>query len=699
MPVENRLTDGFPRGSINPIVQPPSAGPTGGINSKWIREVDFSTLKKLIIVDNPLLKDRFGEIKYRVGTFFPEGAAGTILTGPTIHAMLKLYHVDMLNEERAAKGQAPLDNEEILRVLSDAVDLIMDNSAVYIRPNVRDMSRTFRADAYIRKLGVPRHLVRFIEIRKAEARNAVKSRGESWRAQEIPKSAEEIREFIIASRITLGTRAVYYFSHATGIKYMTFSQFAEIGRLPAPDVRACLSEIKELSGQKSEDGTAIISFFKSEGFGNYNFEIFDFDDADDGQVIKHYNALKLSFFHSTKQGFTEDNLDDPVWLAAMFERLMGRGGAEKTELEEEALGLSREFHSRVAWLPGGTVTGGRLVPDEVFDPGHQYPDDSAQRLLDRRVIAMAENFIKDVPDIEYINIGRVESSLSKRRSRKIIMPGRRAVYVAVYKARGSAEESVKFIRFQKSDVSYFLDMGYDIAGAENAAALYGASVIRRFEACRRLGLNSLPTEIKSIREVYYGANLKYRGFEITSGYFLRDYAFGYATDKIPPRKYRSADFTGAFGTLLGRAAAASIILGRLHEGEVLFDDGDEVVLLDSGGVPADIVVTDITSAFNDVEIPLAEFAGDFALPISSRTGSVPDIELFKTRYIGEFSRRFSEIRDDYMRNKDAYLGMFRDDDHDADFYGRWTSSLERLENTDVDELVEIMEKFSSSPGS
>jgi hypothetical protein len=661
--------------------------------------VDFSTLKKLIVVDNPLLKDRFGEIKYRVGTYFTGDDGGKILTGPTIHAMLKLYYIDLLNEERAAAGQDPLGHEDTLRILSNAVDLIMDNSAVYIRPNLRDMSLTFRADARIRELGVPRHLVRFIDVRKSSARNAVKARGESWRAQEIPKTADEIRAFIINSRITLGTRAVYYFSHATGMKYLTCGGFAEIGRLSPAEARACLSEIKELSGQKTEDGSALIRFFRTSGFGNYNFELHDFDNADDAQLMKHYNTLKLSFFHSTEPGFTEDNLDDPVWQAAMFECLLGQeSGGEKNSLEEEVLGLSREFHSRVAWLPGGTVREGRLIVDEVFTDRDTAADENMKRVLDPRVIAIMENFLRDDPGIEYINIGRVESSLSKRRSRKILMPGRRSVYVAAYRSRGAGEDSVKFIRFQKSDVSYFLDMGYEIGEAESAAAEYGASVIRRFEACRRLGLNILPTEIKSIREKYDGVNLKYRGAEINSGYFLRDYAFGHATDKIPPGLYESAEFTRSLGTLLGRAAASSIILGRLHEGEVLFDDGDEVVLLDAGGMPVDLVVSDITSAFNDVEIPLAEFAGDFALPVTSRAAVVPDIEAFKQCYIGEFSRRFAGIRNDYLRDKDRYLAMFADADSDAGFHEKWTRSLARLEAARVDELVAIMEEFSSAPG-
>ncbi len=658
----------------------------------------YDNLNKLIIVNNPLLRDKYGETKYRVGTFFPEGESGKILSGPTIHAMLKLYHVDALNEERAAKGLGPLSHEETLDILSGAVDLIMDNSTVFIRPNARDIGLAFRADAFLRKLGVPKHQVRFINVRKDEARNAVKTRGESWRAQVIPKTAEEIRDFIISSRITLGTGAMYYFSHETGTKYMTCGQFTEIGKLSAAEIRACLFEIKDLSGQKTEDGTPVVGFFKTSGFGNYNFELMDFKTASDARVFKQYNSLKMSFIHTTEKGFTEDNLDDPLWQSAMLECLVEKEGKPASEkLEEEILGLSREFHSRVAWLPGGVIQEGRLVPDEIFDSGEWVHDESVKRILDRRVPAIIENFLGDNPGIEYINIGRVESSLSTRKSRLIIMPGRRSVYMAVYKTRDSAGETVRFMRFQKKDVSYFLDMGYDIDQAEEAAALYGASVIRRFEACRHLGLNSLPTEIKNIRESYTGANLKYRGAVINSGYFVRDYAFGYATDKIPAGLYESTEFTGALATLLGRAAASSIILGRLHEGEILFDDGDEVVLLDERGAPSDIVITDITSAFNDVEMPLAEFAGDFTLPIRSRREIVPDIEKFRELYINEFARRFTEIRDDFRTRREEYIRMFPPDESDAGFYERWISTLKRLDETDVDELVSIMEDFTRNP--
>ncbi|MBN1531967.1 MAG: hypothetical protein JXA20_04835 [Spirochaetes bacterium] len=657
--------------------------------------MDFSSLEKFIVTDNPLLRDQYGEIKYRVGTFFPEGDGGRILTGPTIHAILKLYYIQVLNGERAARGQGPLDPEQSLQARFDAVDLIMNDAMVYIRPHTGDMDLTFRAEAYVRRLGVPRHLIRFIDVRKAEARSAINRRGERWRAQEMPKTDEDIREFITSSRITLGTRAVYYFSHATGTKYMTYHQFSEIGRLPAAEMLPCLLELRELSEQKAPDGSALLVFFRTSGFGSFNLELCDLHQADEGQVMKQYSALKRSFQHSTEEGFAEDNLDDPVWKGAMVDALLGpENGRDRDQLEEEALGLSREFRSRVAWLPGGTVRNGLLEPDEVFDSADAAADDMAKRLLDRRVIGIIRNFLQDIPDLQYINVGRVESSMSRRKSRNIVMPGIRLVYVAVYRSRAEERDSVGFIRFQKKDVSYFLDMGYDLDEAERAAAAYGASVMRRIEACRRLRLNVIPTEMKRIRETYRGVNLRYRGSEISSGYFLRGYAFGYATDKIPSRLYQSAEFAGALATLLGRAAASSIILGRLHDGEILFDDGDEVLLLDERKMPADIVVTDITSAFSDVEMPLAEFAGDFVFPVISRTGLVPDADDFKRHYIDEFSRRFGEIRNDYIRNRDAYLGLFSSGDADADFCRQWTGSLRRLEETDVRELAEIMENFS-----
>ena len=65
---------------------------------------------------------------------------------------------------------------------------------------------------------------------------------------------------------------------------------------------------------------------------------------------------------------------------------------------------------------------------------------------------------------------------------------------------------------------------------------------------------------------------------IWSTYFQRDYIRGIASDKIPACRFEDPAYALQFARLLGRAAAPNMIVGRCDlNGQVLFDDGDEVV--------------------------------------------------------------------------------------------------------------------------
>jgi hypothetical protein len=140
------------------------------------------------------------------------------------------------------------------------------------------------------------------------------------------------------------------------------------------------------------------------------------------------------------------------------------------------------------------------------------------------------------------------------------------------------------------------------------------------------------------------------------------------------------------------AAAPNIIVGRCDlGGQPLFDDGDEVLIEDSAGVPADIVVADHTGTFNDYLSPLRNFAAEYAKPINRRIGHVPDRREFVEAYFDGFLGRFSRIQDDYRRRRKAFdtLFKYRPRNEAGSFAYRWERALARLDGTDPRELAHL----------
>ena len=65
-------------------------------------------------------------------------------------------------------------------------------------------------------------------------------------------------------------------------------------------------------------------------------------------------------------------------------------------------------------------------------------------------------------------------------------------------------------------------------------------------------------------------------------------------------KFASDAYSKAFARLLGQAATSNWIVGRCQlSGQVIFDDGDEVILEDAAGMPSEIIVADHTGTFTD----------------------------------------------------------------------------------------------------
>ena len=165
------------------------------------------------------------------------------------------------------------------------------------------------------------------------------------------------------------------------------------------------------------------------------------------------------------------------------------------------------------------------LPDKAAAAG----DAELTALCDDKPQKFIVNFIREYGDIEYVNIGRVTGSLSRRPT----FSGRRGVYIAVVRLRDSDCEMVKIIRMQKYAVREYLNEGRSLLDAILQSEEYTEYILDRRLGCRQLGMN-LPvrTVARRLSETYTFPDGGSR--VIYSPYFERDYISGIATDKTPP---------------------------------------------------------------------------------------------------------------------------------------------------------------------
>ena len=172
--------------------------------------------------------------------------------------------------------------------------------------------------------------------------------------------------------------------------------------------------------------------------------------------------------------------------------------------------------------------------------------------------------MREYGDLDYVNVGRVVNRLSRRPQFR----GRRDVYIAEIRPRGSKEEIVSIIRMQKWGVREHLDKGKSLLQAMFESEEYTEYVLDRRFACCQLGMN-LPIRVtaRKIAEKYVSQRTGSEGITIWSAYFERAYIRGIATDKMPHHRFVNEAFAMKFARLMGMAAAANIIGALRHRGE------------------------------------------------------------------------------------------------------------------------------------
>lgn len=647
-----------------------------------------------IIGEHPLVKDASGAITSKIATLFP--ASRQLITLPGVHATQRLAWLEMLKAQRLAADEAPLTAQEEDAALEAAVDLIVEGGCILIRPDPDNMPLAFAADELLQTL-VPKRDIRFLFLRNPSVRDAIKRRGECWRINPLPLSSEEMQQMIVSSRMGIGGRAIYYYNKARGQRLLTYQEFCGLGELPDAQLRQHLIEIQQYAVATNRLGTREIGFFMSEGlFGAADLASCELASMPDGELRTAYQSLRDRFRQAVKPQFRRDDVEDAEWRQAMFAGLM----AEQDEMipEETLLGLSSEFFMQIEWLPGGRIEDGELILDPVLEEaGSGHEEAGRSPAVDTKARGFIFNFIREHGNLEYINIGRVKHSLSQR----VGALGRRDVYIAQLKRRDSGREIVRIIRMQKWGIREHLDGGKSLLDAIVEAEEYTEYIMDRRLGCRQLGMH-LPdwTIAKRISERYAANQKELRGRQIWSCYFERDYIRGIATDKLPRWKLENPEFALRLGRLLGRAAAANLVVGRCDvRGRVIFADGDEIVIEDSAGMPCDIIVADHTGTFSDYRGEFKDQAEAYADAVNRHLAVVPDPRAFAEAFLAALEERFSAIQKEYRRRQRAFDTLFkhRPWDEGGSFAFRWQQVLARLDRADAHEIAKAIRAHVTMP--
>lgn len=419
--------------------------------------------------------------------------------------------------------------------------------------------------------------------------------------------------------------------------------------------------------------------------------------ADDEEALRaeHRRLCGLFEEHVLPHLRTDDFALEEWWLE-MYDALYPLEEYAADTLEW--LGLAAEFRKHVKWLPGGRLKRGHLDFDPIFDNLSGAELAELERQENRRGRAIILNFVRDYGDLEHINVGWINESLSRAHRPE---RGRRDVYVVAIKRASEDHEQVHMLRMQKWDVTFRLDQGKSPETAMFETEEYTEYTQDRYLGCRRLGMNLFgPVRIGKISEQYHGKQKKLDGTPIWTHYFERPYVRGIVSDKLTKDHWSRPGYAERFAQLLGQAAASNLIVGRgdgraegIADEEliVFFDDGDEVVVERDGTIES-LVVLHHTGSFWHFQEPLCRYAPAYARPVIRRWDDLPDPTAFARIYLDAMIERFTDIQREYREDRHAFEHLFhlRQPRDEGNFAHRWQCVLKRLEETDPAALKEAL---------
>lgn len=631
----------------------------------------------------PFSRDAEGRLETRIGTVFLRTPGLVTLRG--IHATQRLAWISELNRRRQSKGLPPLTQQEEEAEIAESVDLLFDEHYALIRPDPKNMPLAIRGDELL-QTAVSKRRIRYLNIQNKLVRDALRRRGEAWRMAPVPLYEEEIRTLIEESRVGIGGRAIYYYNHLTGTRFLTLGTFRSLGALPDDELRTLLSEIQKNLQGHNRFANPEVDFLPRGALSPNVFVGPNFGEISDAELRSTYAKLLAAFEAAVKDPcLRRDDVDNPDWRKALSSVLIHANN--ETGVSAVVEGLSPEFFMQIEWLPGGRVEEGELFFDPIFSEADAHPEDERlARLCDHRARAILFNYLREYSRIEYVNIGRTRRSLSGRQGQ-----GPRAfVYIVEMKERHRNEPQVKIIRIQRWTAASHLAAGRPLLEAMVEAEDYTDYVMDRRLGARQLGMH-LPARMtpRTFRESVKDRDG--RVHNVWTGYFERDYISGRATDKIPEALYTSEAFCIAFCRLLGQAAAPNIIVGRatVEGGRTIFDDGDEVITFNAFDLPERLILSEPTGAFVNYDRPYADTLCDYAAAMNRRKALFPNFEAAAQTFVNAFEDELTRIQRLYREQRVGFDTLFRDRPMDVNgsIAYRWSCVLRRLDAVNAHALA------------
>jgi len=638
------------------------------------------------ILGEPIFaRDETGRLKSRIGTVFLRTPG--IVTQTGIHATQRLAWIKELNRERAAAGVPKLTNEEIDGEMTRSVDLLFDDQFVLIRPDPYSMDLAFEADELLQTL-VSKRKIRFLNTQNERVRNALCARGENWRMSRIPCSPEELNRMIATARVAIDGMPIYFYNPSTGTRFLTLETFSWLASLSDDLFRAHLREIAKHCGLRNRFGHPEIDIFPPAcAFTRQAFEALNVEGLKIDALRSAYQKLCDTFRLAVPESLHEESPENIEWRNLMCSALIAQPNAVVSE--ELIPGISPEFYMQIEWLPGARIEEGELIFDSVFEEPDATPEDpELGALCDLRAKGVIFNYMRELSNIEFINVGRIGRSLSTRRQEA---HHRANVYVVQVKEADKPAPEFNILRFQKWCVYEHLDEGKDLLQSIMEAADYTDYILDRRLGCRQLGMN-LPAKVTTgrIRETYSGINKAYHGTRFWVVYFERHYIKGCASDKLRTRRYADPEFNRRLARFLGEAAATNMIVGRAYSDKrVMFDDGDEVIVFDEQGMPDHLIVSDHTGTFTEYQYPLHICASAYANCVNKRAVHMSNATEFAELFLQAFRKRFERTQQEYQHRKRAFDNLFKHHPVDpaGSFAYRWQCLLRRLASTDAETLT------------
>jgi hypothetical protein len=636
-----------------------------------------------ILGAHPLKCDAAGKLVSRIGTLFV--ADRVLVTWPRMtHAMQRLQYQEHINLARQKRGEPCLSELDMMEGLENAVDLIMEVQSVLIRPDSSRMDLAFQADELLQTI-VSKPAIRFLHARNVAVQQAIRSRGEYWRISPRPQEDADIIDSIGHSKIAIAGLPIYYYSPTTGMRYLTFQEFCKLGTLSFEQLRQHLLEIQAYSAKWNRLHNHEVSFFGANStFNETSFQSYNFAIADAAQLRSWHVELITKFEAAVDASLRRDDVRNMIWRNRLFACLTD----ERNETLSEVLvsGLTEEFFRQIQWLPGGNIqNGGEWVFDSIFDEFKEHPHDEVlKRIVEIRVKGFIFNYIREFAQLEYINIGRLLPGLRNRHEK-----GTHQAYIVEVKSLASEKPDLRIIRMQRWGIKEHLAEHHDLLRAIMEAQDYTEYTLDRRLGCWELGM-PVPSRLvtRMIPEEYVWQGTKGVS-RIWATYYERDFIDGLATDKIPQDRMKEPAYALSIAKLLGSAAASNMVVGRVNiAGNVVFDNGDEIVLMDKSGRPNQILAADHAGTFSDYLSPLEKFSEDYAEPVLKRASVVFDPAAFARTYLDAMEQRLLQMQKDYLRAPHIFDKLFQHSKQGPEtFSHRWAKVLERMNSTDVHQLV------------